>query len=158
NVLITGETGAGKEVLPKTIHEKSERTDKAFKAVNTGALPKELILGEIFGYVEDSYTAAKAGGVIGKFERAQQGTLLLDEIGGLPLDVQVVLLRAIETKQIIRLGDTKERAVDIRIIAATNKALQEEIAYNTSFRSDLYYRLNVLSIDIPPLRHRPEDI
>lgn len=158
NVLITGETGTGKEVLAKTIHEESDRKDKPFIAVNTGALPKDLIISELFGYVEGSFTGAKAGGAIGKFESAHQGTLFLDEIGEMPLDLQVVLLRAIETKQIIRLGDTKERAVDIRIIAATNKALQEEIAYNNSFRSDLYYRLNVLSIDIPPLRHRPEDI
>src|SRR5699024_7033487 len=92
------------------------------------------------------------------FESAHNGTLFLDEIGDMPIELQVILLRAIETKKIIRLGDTKERPIDIRIIAATNRDLEEEIAYNNSFRSDLYYRLNVQSIDIPPLRERPEDI
>lgn len=158
NVLIIGETGTGKEVLARAIHEHSSRSCEPFVAVNTGAIPKDLIASELFGYVEGTFTGAKKGGSIGKFEHAHKGTLFLDEIGDMPLELQVILLRAIETKQIIRLGDTKERNVDIRIIAATNKNLQEEIAYNNSFRSDLYYRLNVLSIDIPPLRERPEDI
>src|SRR5690625_1015351 len=158
NVLIIGETGTGKEVMARTIHEQSDRKNEPFVAVNTGAIPKDLIVSELFGYMEGTFTGARKGGAIGKFESAHQGTLFLDEIGDMPLELQVTLLRAIETKQIVRLGDTKERDVDIRIIAATNRDLEEEIAYNNSFRSDLYYRLNVLSIDIPPLRERPEDI
>lgn len=158
NVLILGETGTGKEIMARMIHEQSDRKDNPFIAINAGAIPKDLIASELFGYVEGSFTGAKQGGAIGKFESAHKGTLFLDEIGDMPLELQVILLRAIETKRIVRLGDTKERPIDIRIIAATNKNLQEEIAYNNSFRSDLYYRLNVLSIDIPPLRDRPEDI
>lgn len=158
NVLIMGETGTGKEVMARTIHEQSERKDGPFIAMNTGAIPKDLIVSELFGYMDGTFTGAKKGGAIGKFESAHRGTLFLDEIGDMPLELQVVLLRAIETKQIVRLGDTKERDVDIRIIAATNKNLEEEIAYNNAFRSDLYYRLNVLSVNIPPLRERPEDI
>ncbi len=158
NVLILGETGTGKEVMARSIHEQSERKDGPFIAVNTGLIPKDLIASELFGYVEGTFTGARKGGAIGKFEAAHQGTLFLDEIGDMPLELQVILLRAIETKRIVRLGDTHEREVDIRIIAATNRNLEEEIAYNDSFRSDLFYRLNVLSIHIPPLRERTEDI
>ncbi|MBO1004239.1 transporter substrate-binding protein [Pseudogracilibacillus auburnensis] len=158
NVLILGETGTGKEVLARSIHEESDRKDGPFIAINTGAIPKDLITSELFGYVEGTFTGAKKGGSIGRFESAHNGTLFLDEIGDMPLELQVILLRAIETKKIIRLGESKEREVDIRIIAATNRDLEEEIAYNNGFRSDLYYRLNVLSIDIPPLRERPEDV
>ena len=141
NVLIVGETGTGKEVMARTIHEQSDRKNGPFIAVNTGAIPKDLIVSELFGYMEGTFTGAKKGGAIGKFENAHLGTLFLDEIGDMPFELQVVLLRAIETKQIVRLGDTTERNVDIRIIAATNRELEEEIAYNNSFRSDLYYRL-----------------
>src|SRR5690625_2593096 len=144
--------------MARTIHEQSDRKYEPFVAVNTGAIPKDLIVSELFGYMEGTFTGARKGGAIGKFESAHQGTLFLDEIGDMPLELQVTLLRAIETKQIVRLGDTTERDVDIRIIAATNKDLEEEIAFNNSFRSDLYYRLNVLTIDIPPLRERPEDV
>ena len=158
NVLILGETGTGKEIMARTIHEESSRRNGPFIAVNTGAIPKDLIASELFGYSEGTFTGAKKGGAIGKFESAHNGTLFLDEIGDMPIELQVILLRAIETKKIIRLGDTIERPVDIRIIAATNRDLEEEIAYNNLFRSDLYYRLNVLNIDIPPLRERPEDI
>lgn len=158
NVLILGETGTGKEVLARSIHEQSDRRKQPFVAVNTGAIPKDLIASELFGYVDGAFTGAKKGGSIGKFESAHKGTLFLDEIGDMPLDLQVILLRAIETKRIIRIGESKEREVDIRIIAATNRDLEEEIAYNDSFRSDLYYRLNVLNINIPPLRERTEDI
>lgn len=158
NVLILGETGTGKEMIARSIHEQSDRRNEPFIPVNTAMLPKELIASELFGYVEGAFTGAKKGGAIGKFEAANNGTLFLDEIGDMPLDLQVVLLRVIESKTIVRIGDNKERAVDVRIIAATNRNLQEEIAYNASFRSDLFYRLNVLSIHIPPLRERPEDI
>ncbi|MCP1306351.1 transporter substrate-binding protein [Paenibacillus tyrfis] len=158
NVLITGETGTGKEVLVQAIHQQSERKHGPLVAVNTGLLPRELIASEMFGYIEGAFTGAKKGGSIGKFEAANDGTLFLDEIGDMPLDLQVVLLRAIESKRIMRLGENKEHAVNVRIIAATNRNLQEEIAYSGSFRSDLFYRLNVLSITIPPLRERPEDV
>lgn len=158
NVLILGETGTGKEVMARSIHEQSNRKDGPFIAINTGAIPKDLIASELFGYTKGAFTGANKGGAIGKFESAHHGTLFLDEIGDMPLELQVILLRAIETKEIVRLGDSTERKVDIRIIAATNRDLQEEIAYNNSFRSDLYYRLNVLSIRIPALRERPEDI
>ncbi|MCC3358208.1 transporter substrate-binding protein [Bacillus sp. REN16] len=158
NVLILGETGTGKEVIAKSIHYQSDRKNGPFIPVNTGMLPKELITSELFGFVEGAFTGAKKGGSIGKFEAANYGTIFLDEIGDMPYELQVVLLRAIETKKIVRLGDTKERPVDVRIIAATNRNLDEEIAYNNSFRSDLFYRLNVLSISIPPLRNRIEDM
>lgn len=158
NVLILGETGTGKEVMARTIHEQSDRKQGPFIAVNTGLLPRELITSELFGFVDGAFTGAKRGGSIGKFEAAHGGTLFLDEIGDMPLELQVVLLRALETKRVVRLGDTKEREVDVRIIAATHRNLAEEIAYNGSFRSDLFYRLNVLSITIPALRERTEDI
>lgn len=159
NTLILGETGTGKEVMANAIHQMSDRKHGPFIAVNSGLIPKELIASELFGYTDGAYTGAKKGGSIGKFEAADGGTLFLDEIGDMPLDLQVILLRAVETGKVTRLGENKERKVDIRIIAATNRNLQEEIAYHKgSFRSDLYYRLNVLSITIPPLRERMDDI
>ncbi|RSK44036.1 transporter substrate-binding protein [Bacillus canaveralius] len=158
NVLILGETGVGKEVLACAIHEQSLRAQKPFIAVNTAALPENLIASELFGYVDGAFTGARKGGKIGKFEMAQGGTLFLDEIGDMPIEQQAALLRTIEQRKITRIGDTKERAIDVRIIAATNKNLKEEIAFNGSFRSDLYFRLNVLSIHIPALRDRREDI
>lgn len=158
NVLILGETGSGKEVMARSIHEQSNRRDGPFIAINTGAIPKDLIVSELFGYTKGAFTGANKGGAMGKFESAHHGTLFLDEIEDMPLELQVILLRAIETKKIVRLGDSTERNVDIRIIAATTRDLQEEIAYSNSFRSDLYYRLNVLSIKMPALRERPKDI
>lgn len=158
NVLILGETGTGKEVLARAIHEMSARKDEPFVAINMAALPKELLLSELFGYAEGAFTGAKRGGAVGKFEAAHKGTLFLDEIGDMPFEFQATLLRAIETKKVTRVGDVAERDVDIRIIAATNRNLEEEIAYNDAFRSDLFYRLNVLSIHIPALRDRVEDI
>ncbi|TVZ80607.1 transcriptional regulator with PAS, ATPase and Fis domain [Aeribacillus composti] len=158
NVLIFGETGTGKEVLARTIHEQSPRRNGPFIALNAGAIPRELIASELFGYVEGAFTGSKKGGSVGKFEAANGGTLFLDEIGEMPLELQVSLLRVLEERKVVRIGDYKERPVNVRIIAATNRNLKEEIAYQGSFRSDLYYRLNVFTIQIPPLRHRLEDI
>jgi DNA-binding NtrC family response regulator len=158
NVLIYGETGCGKEILARSIHEQSHRRENPFIAINAGAMPRELVNSELFGYVHGAFTGAKKGGAIGKFEAANHGTLFLDEIGEMPLDLQVTLLRVIEEKKVTRIGDFVERDLDVRIIAATNRNLKEEIAYKGSFRSDLYYRLNVLSIYIPPLRERKEDL
>ncbi|GIO09251.1 hypothetical protein J31TS6_52790 [Brevibacillus reuszeri] len=158
NVLILGETGTGKEVMAESIHRESERRNGPFIAVNTALLPKDLIASELFGFVDGAFTGAKKGGAIGKFEAAHNGTIFLDEIGDMPLELQVVLLRVIESKKIVRLGDSKERAINVRIIAATNRNLPQEIALTHSFRPDLFYRLNVLSITIPSLKERPEDI
>ncbi|GIM46344.1 hypothetical protein DNHGIG_18930 [Collibacillus ludicampi] len=158
NVLILGETGSGKEVLARAIHEQSSRRRGPFVAINAGAIPRELIASELFGYIEGAFTGSRKGGAIGKFEAAHNGTLFLDEIGEMPLDLQVTLLRVLEERKVVRIGDHKERHVDVRIIAATNRNLREEIAYQGSFRSDLYYRLNVFTITIPPLRQRTEDI
>lgn len=158
NILLLGETGSGKEVLAHAIHNQSNRKNGPFIAVNTGAIPKELIGSELFGFVEGAFTGAKKGGGMGKFEQSNQGTLFLDEIGEMPLDLQVSLLRVLETRTVTRLGDNKERKIDVRIIAATHRNLKEEIAFQGSFRSDLYYRLNVISIQIPPLRECIADI
>jgi sigma-54 dependent transcriptional regulator, acetoin dehydrogenase operon transcriptional activator AcoR len=158
NVLILGETGAGKEVLARTIHEQSPRRNGPFVALNAGAIPRELIASELFGYVEGAFTGARKGGSPGKFEVADGGTLFLDEIGDMPLELQVNLLRVLEERKVVRIGDHKERPINVRVIAATNRNLKEEIAYKGSFRSDLYYRLNVFTIHIPPLRDRKEDI
>ncbi|OMP68042.1 transporter substrate-binding protein [Domibacillus epiphyticus] len=158
NVLIFGETGSGKEVLANAIHKESDRKNGPFIAINAGAIPRELIASELFGFSDGAFTGAKKGGQPGKFEAANGGTLFLDEIGEMPLDLQVSLLRVLESRKVTRLGEHKERPIDVRIIAATNRNLKEEIAYQGSFRSDLYYRLHVLSITIPPLRKRIEDI
>jgi sigma-54 dependent transcriptional regulator, acetoin dehydrogenase operon transcriptional activator AcoR len=158
NVLILGETGSGKEVLARTIHEQSPRRNGPFVALNAGAIPRELIASELFGYVEGAFTGSRKGGNIGKFEAANGGTLFLDEIGEMPLELQVSLLRVLEERKVVRIGDHKERSINVRVIAATNRNLKEEIAYQGSFRSDLYYRLNVFTIHIPPLRQRIEDI
>ncbi|WP_216831358.1 transporter substrate-binding protein [Alkalihalobacterium elongatum] len=158
NVLILGETGVGKEVLAHAIHKQSNRKNGPFIAINAGALPRDLVASELFGFVEGAFTGAVKGGRKGKFELADGGTLFLDEIGEMPLDLQITLLRVLETKVIVRLGDHKERKIDVRFLAATNRNLQEEIAYQGTFRADLYYRLNVMSVTIPALRERNEDI
>lgn len=158
NVLILGETGTGKEVLAEAIHRESERRHGPFLAINAASLPRDLIASELFGFVDGAFTGAKKGGAIGKFEAANNGTIFLDEIGDMPLDLQAVLLRVIESRKIVRLGDTKERAINVRIIAATNRNLLQAVANGDTFRADLFYRLNVLSITIPPLRERSEDI
>lgn len=157
NVLITGESGTGKEIFAQAIHNRSIRHNGPFVAVNCGAIPRELIGSELFGYDEGAFTGAKRGGKAGKFEQASGGTLFLDEIGDMPLEQQTALLRVIQERNVTRIGSDKIIPVDIRLICATNKNLREEVEKG-AFRLDLYYRLNVLSIGIPPLRERREDI
>lgn len=157
NILLEGESGTGKEVLAQSIHNRSARRKGPFVAVNCGAIPRELIGSELFGYADGAFTGAKRGGRPGKFELAAGGTLFLDEIGDMPLEQQVALLRVLQDKKISRIGDDKVIPVDFRVICATNKNLLEEVEKGT-FRRDLYYRLNVVSINIPPLRSHPEDI
>jgi transcriptional regulator of acetoin/glycerol metabolism len=156
-VLITGASGTGKEIFAQALHNESERRNAAFVAVNCGAIPHNLIESELFGYEEGAFTGARKGGRPGKFELADQGTLFLDEIGEMPVDMQVKLLRVLQEDAITRVGGHKSTRVDVRIIAATNKNLEEEIKQH-KFRLDLYYRLNVLPMKIPSLRERPDDI
>ena len=156
-VLITGESGTGKEVFAQAIHNYSIRKDEPFIALNCGAIPSNLIESELFGYEEGAFTGAKKGGYVGKFEIAEGGTIFLDEIGEMPTDMQVKLLRVIEAGVITRIGSSIEISTDIRIIAATNKNLKNEVE-SGNFRKDLYYRLNVLPICLQPLRERREDI
>lgn len=156
NVLICGESGTGKEVIARTLHEGGVTGDKAFMAVNCGALVETLVESELFGYRKGAFTGADSDH-IGYFEAANGGTLFLDEIGNLPLASQAVLLRAIEERAITRVGDHRSRQVNIRIVAATNRDLEKAIGKG-DFREDLYYRLNVIRITVPPLRKRPEDI
>jgi PAS domain S-box-containing protein len=156
-VLLTGESGTGKELFAQAIHNGSARKDRPFIAINCAALPETLIESELFGYEEGSFTGSKKGGQIGKFEQANLGTIFLDEVGDIPLVTQVKLLRVIQEKKISRIGSANEIAVDIRIIAATHKDLKEEV-HKGNFRKDLYYRLNVITICIPPLRDRMEDL
>ncbi|AKL97171.1 signal-transduction and transcriptional-control protein Stc [Clostridium aceticum] len=156
-VLITGESGTGKEVFAQSIHNHSSRHEESFVAINCGALPRNLIESELFGYEEGAFTGAKRGGHPGKFELADGGTLFLDEIGEMPLDMQTNLLRVLEESKLFRVGGNKEIEVDVRIIAATNKDLRQEVEKG-NFRRDLYYRLNVLPLKLPSLRERKEDI
>lgn len=157
NVLIEGESGTGKELFAQAIHNASRRSAGAFVAVNCGAIPRELIASELFGYTEGAFTGAKKGGNPGKFELADGGTLFLDEIGDMPLEQQVALLRVIQDKSISRIGSNQVIPVDVRIICATNKNLLE-LMQTGRFRQDLYYRLNVINLRILPLRERKEDI
>ena len=156
-ILIDGESGTGKELLAQSIHSYSHRGSAGFIAVNCGALPESLIESELFGYDDGAFTGARKGGKPGKFELANGGTLFLDEIGEMPIDMQVKLLRVIQEGVITRVGGTKEIRVDVRIIAATNKDLKEEIKKGL-FRLDLYYRLSVIPLRIPSLKERKEDI
>ncbi len=156
-VLLRGETGTGKEIFAQSIHNSSARADGPFVAINCAAIPRELINTELFGYEGGSFTGADRQGRSGKFEQAHGGTLFLDEIGDMPLDLQTALLRAIETRSIVRVGGHRVISADVRIIAATHKDLREE-ARRGSFRADLFYRLNVLTIHLPPLRERIDDI
>ena len=157
NILLQGESGTGKEIFAQAIHNQSPRYQGPFVAINCGAIPRELIGSELFGYVDGAFTGARRGGKAGKFEMAAGGTLFLDEIGDMPLDQQVVLLRVLQNKMVTRIGDSKDIPVDARIICASNHDLLCEVEKGT-FRQDLYYRLNVISITIPPLRDRKEDI
>lgn len=156
-VLVTGESGTGKEVFAQAIHNASSRRNSGFVAVNCGAIPEALFESELFGYEDGAFTGASKGGKPGKFELANGGTLFLDEVGEMPLDMQVKLLRALQEGVITRVGGNKSISVDVRIIAATNKNLKTLVEQN-KFRIDLYYRLSVIPIKIPPLRDRKEDI
>lgn len=156
-ILIEGESGVGKELLARYIHQKSIRADKPFIAFNCAAIPKDLAESEFFGYERGAFTGAVEKMKQGKFELANGGTILLDEIGELSLDMQVKLLRVLEEKKFYRLGGTRELSIDIRVIAATNRNLARETEAGR-FREDLFYRLNVATIHIPPLRERKEDI
>ncbi|MBA4602656.1 sigma-54-dependent Fis family transcriptional regulator [Thermoactinomyces mirandus] len=156
-VLITGESGTGKERFARAIHESSEQKDAPFIAVNCGAIPKELIASELFGYEPGTFTGGKKEGKKGKFEEADGGTLFLDEVGEMPLEFQVHLLRVLQEREVVRLGSAKPVPVRVRVIAATNQNLEEMMKAGL-FRRDLYYRLNVVSLHIPPLNERLEDI
>ncbi|MGE4553995.1 MAG: sigma-54-dependent transcriptional regulator, partial [Desulfovibrionaceae bacterium] len=156
NVLIQGETGTGKELVARVIHELSPRAGKRFLAINCGAFTEELMTSELFGYERGAFTGA-ARSKPGLLEAAEGGTLLLDEIGEMPLSLQVKLLRVLQERVFMRVGGTEEIPVDIRVLAATNKNLKAE-AEQGLFRQDLYYRLNVISLEVPPLAARREDI
>jgi len=157
NLLIRGESGTGKELFAQAIHNASMRTGGPFIAVNCAAIPRDLIESELFGYEEGAFTGAKKQGHPGKFELANGGTILLDEIGDMPLELQGKLLRVLQEREVTRVGGIRPIPVDVRVISATNKDIGLEIK-NKNFREDLYYRLNVLSLHIPPLRQRKEDI
>lgn len=156
-VILLGETGVGKEVFAKYIFQKSARKDQNFIKVNCGAIPENLLESELFGYEKGAFTGASRNGKIGLFELADKGTIFLDEIGELPLNMQVKLLRVLQEKEIERIGGTKPVRIDVRIIAATNRDLEAMMREGT-FREDLYYRLMVFPIQIPALRERPGDI
>lgn len=156
-VLIQGESGVGKGVVSKLIHVNSHRRNKSFIKIDCSSIPENLLESELFGYVRGAFTGADKDGKIGLIELANEGTLFLDEIGELPLNLQVKLLRVIQDKEFYKIGGKKPIPVDIRIIAATNKILKNMVEHK-QFRKDLYYRLNVLPINIPPLRERKEDI
>lgn len=157
NILILGESGTGKEMVAQSIHNASSYANGPFVAINCGALPKGLVESELFGYERGAFTGANKEGNPGKFELAEGGTIFLDEIGDMPLDVQVTLLRVLETREIVRIGGKYPRSIDVRIIAATNQDLKTAVSEKT-FRDDLYYRLNVFTVEVPPLKDRGEDI
>lgn len=156
-VLVLGETGVGKDIVARKIHKKSQRAERQFIKVDCSVIPETLVESELFGYTAGAFSGAHTKGKEGFFEKANKGTLFLDEIGELPLSMQTKLLRAIQDQEIIRVGSTKVTPIDVRIIAATNRNLDQEVAKGT-FRSDLYYRLKVAVLNILPLRERRDDI
>jgi formate hydrogenlyase transcriptional activator len=155
-VLLLGETGTGKELIARAIHDRSRRKDRTFVKVNCAAIPSGLLESELFGHERGAFTGAITQ-KIGRLELADQGSLFLDEIGDIPLELQPKLLRVLQEREFERLGSTRTKKVDVRVVAATHRDLEEMIV-EKQFRSDLYYRLNVFPISIPPLRERPEDI
>ncbi|WP_415875487.1 sigma 54-interacting transcriptional regulator [Clostridium sp.] len=157
NVLLKGESGTGKELFAHAIHNASDRAHENFVKVNCAAIPMDLLESELFGYEKGSFTGANKEGKIGKFELADGGTIFLDEIGDMPLHMQVKLLRVLQEKEVERIGSVVTKHIDIRVVAATNRNLEDMIKLG-EFREDLYYRLNVVTINIPPLRERPDDI
>ncbi|WP_042265208.1 propionate catabolism operon regulatory protein PrpR [Paraburkholderia heleia] len=156
-VLIRGESGTGKEMIAQGIHRESPRRDFPFVAMNCGAFPEALLESELFGYEEGAFTGARRGGKVGLIEAAHRGTLFLDEIGEMPLPLQSRLLRVLQEREVVRLGATEPTRVDVRVVAATHRALTEQIEAG-EFRADLFYRLNILNLAIPPLRERVADI
>jgi transcriptional regulator with PAS, ATPase and Fis domain len=156
-VLLTGETGTGKELFAQAVHNLSNRFNQPFIAINCGALPADLVESTLFGYAEGAFTGARKTGQAGAFEQANGGTLFLDEVSEMPFDLQVKLLRVLQEREVIRVGEAKPLPVDVRIIASTNKPLPELITAGR-FRMDLYFRLNVFEIVIPPLRERRDDL
>lgn len=156
-VLISGESGTGKELFARAIHNHSNRVDNPFIAVNCAAIPDNLLESELFGYEEGAFTGAKKGGKLGKFELAHKGTIFLDEIGDMSLHLQAKLLRVLQEKELDKIGGKTNVSIDVRIIAATNKDLEDMVSKG-NFREDLYYRLNVIPIHLPSLRERKEDI
>jgi transcriptional regulator with PAS, ATPase and Fis domain len=157
SVLITGESGTGKELFAQAIHNAGPRAGGPFVGLNCAAIPRDLLESELFGYESGAFTGARRGGRPGKFELAEGGTILLDEIGDMPLEMQAKLLRVLQERVTQRLGGSREIPLDCRVIATTNRELGAEVARGL-FRQDLYFRLRVIHIDLPPLRERPEDI